>query len=98
MLALLSRMGLAKQVTAHGMRATFKTWATEQTNFQREVVEFALGHTIKSEVEAAYQRGDLLEKRRRLMSEWSAFITGNPAVATAEPAQVLPIGGRRRRR
>ncbi len=71
-LMLLRRMARA-DLTAHGFRATFKTWATERSNFQREVVEAALAHVIGNKVEAAYQRGDLFEKRRRLMQQWATY-------------------------
>ena len=55
----------------HGFRSTFRDWAAETTNYQREVVEAALAHAIDSKVEAAYRRGDLFEKRRRLMNDWA---------------------------
>jgi integrase len=71
LLALLRNMGRA--LTAHGFRSTFRTWAAEQTNFSNEVCEAALAHVIGDKVEAAYQRGDLFEKRRRLMQAWSDF-------------------------
>jgi len=71
-LALLERMGRG-DLTAHGFRATFKTWASERTNFAREVVEAALAHTISDQLEAAYRRGDLFEKRRRLMAAWAEY-------------------------
>jgi len=58
------------KVTTHGFRSTFRTWAAEQTNFRHEVAESALAHAIGNKVEAAYQRGDLFEKRRRLMNKW----------------------------
>jgi len=58
----------------HSFRATFRTWAAETTNYPREVCEMALAHTLGSKVEAAYNRGDLLEKRRGLMQEWSGFL------------------------
>ena len=58
-LMLLRRMKLG-HLTAHGFRATFKTWATERTNFPREVVEAALAHVAGDKIEAAYQRGDCL--------------------------------------
>jgi len=61
-------------VTAHGFRSAFRDWAAEQTNFPREVCEAALAHTIKDKTEAAYQRGDLLEKRRELMMAWSEYV------------------------
>jgi integrase len=71
----LDRMGY-DNITVHGFRSTFRTWAAEKTGFQREVVETALAHVISSRVEAAYQRGDLFEKRRRLMSEWARYCAG----------------------
>lgn len=73
----LRRMGLS--VTAHGFRSAFSDWAAERTNFSREVCEMALAHTIKNKAEAAYRRGDLLEKRRALMASWEAFVTATPA-------------------
>lgn len=57
----------------HGFRSTFRDWAAESTNFPREVCEQALAHTIESKVEAAYRRGDLFEKRRKLMEAWAGF-------------------------
>jgi integrase len=70
LLAVLKRMGY--EITTHGFRSTFRDWAAERTNFPREVAEAALAHTI-GKVEAAYRRGDLFEKRRNLMNQWSAF-------------------------
>jgi integrase len=72
MLALLRRMGRG-DLTSHGFHSTFRDWAAETTDYQREVVEAALAHAIPDKVEAAYRRGDLFEKRRRLMSEWAEF-------------------------
>ena len=72
MLALLRRMNRT-DLTVHGFRSTFRDWAAEQTNYPREVAEMALSHAISDKVEAAYWRGDLLEKRRRLMEAWAAF-------------------------
>lgn len=60
----------------HGFRATFRTWAEEQTDAEYEVKETALGHKVGSNVERAYQRSDLLEKRRKLLLQWSRFLTG----------------------
>jgi integrase len=71
LLAMLRTMG--RSVTAHGFRSTFRTWAAEQTSFSNEVCEAALAHVIGDKVEAAYQRGDLFKKRRRLMEAWAAF-------------------------
>ena len=60
--------------TVHGFRSSFKDWASETTNFPNEVSEMALSHKITSSVEAAYRRGDLLEKRRELMAAWEEFV------------------------
>ena len=68
---LIRRMNL--DVTVHGFRSSFRDWAAELTNHSNEVVEMALAHTISSKVEAAYRRGDLLEKRRALMADWQEF-------------------------
>jgi integrase len=72
MLALLRRMKRG-DLTVHGFRSSFRDWASEVTGYQREVVEQALAHLIPDKVEAAYRRGDLFEKRRRLMADWAAF-------------------------
>lgn len=63
--------------TPHGFRSTFRDWAGEATPHPREVIEMALAHSIKDEAEAAYARGDLLDKRRWLMEDWAAFVTGS---------------------
>jgi hypothetical protein len=58
------------------LRSTFKDWAAETTGYAaNEVSEMALAHKIRNQVEAAYRRGDLLEKRRHLMEDWSQFVT-----------------------
>ena len=77
-LMLLRRMGLYN-LTVHGFRATFKTWASERTSFQNEIVEAALAHVIGDKVEQAYRRGDMFEKRRRLMQQWATYCTTAPA-------------------
>jgi hypothetical protein len=62
--------------TPHGMsRACFKSWASEETNFERDVIEACLSHTISDELEAAYRRTDFLKKRTRLMQAWADFLT-----------------------
>ncbi len=81
LLMLLRRMERG-DLTAHGFRSTFRDWCAESTNHPREVAEQALAHTPSDKVEAAYRRGDMIEKRRRLMEEWAAFC--------ARPA---PVGG-----
>lgn len=75
----------------HGMRSSFRDWASELTHYPRDVVEMALGHAIESSTEAAYRRGDLLDKRRPLMDDWAAFCGLQPA------AKVVPIGKGRRK-
>jgi integrase len=77
MLALLKRMGRG-DLTVHGFRSTFRDWAAERTNFPNEVVEMALAHAIDSKTEAAYRRGDLFEKRQRLMGAWEAYCAAIP--------------------
>lgn len=62
-----------KIITVHGFRSSFRDWASEQTAFASEVCEMALAHVVSNKVEAAYRRGDLVEKRRRLMDEWSRY-------------------------
>jgi integrase len=74
---LLRRMG--RDVTVHGFRSTFKDWASERTNFPNEVSEAALAHVVGDKVEAAYRRGDMFEKRRRLMEAWAEYCTKAPA-------------------
>jgi integrase len=69
LLDVMSDMGRSE--TVHGFRATFKTWATERTAYPRELIEVALAHSQTDALEAAYQRGEMIEKRRRLMDDWS---------------------------
>jgi integrase len=70
---LLKRMG--HNVTAHGMRSAFKTWASERTNFAREIIEAALAHIIGDAAEQSYMRGDALARRRQLMESWSEYVS-----------------------
>ncbi len=81
MLMLLQRMG-RDDLTVHGFRSTFRDWASERTNFAGEMVEMALAHAIDSKTEAAYRRGDLFEKRRRLMDTWASFCNGVARLGT----------------
>ncbi|HEY8710914.1 MAG TPA: integrase arm-type DNA-binding domain-containing protein [Burkholderiaceae bacterium] len=71
----------------HGFRSTFRDWCSERTNYAREVAEMALAHSIGDKVEAAYRRGDLLEKRAVMMSEWAAFLAKPEADAKVIPMQ-----------
>ncbi len=79
MTMVLRRMQRA-DLTVHGFRSTFRDWTAEATGYAREVAEAALAHTLGDRVEAAYRRGDLLDKRARLMADWAAFCSG-PAAA-----------------
>ena len=72
MLKMMERMG-RPELTTHGFRSTFRDWAAEQTAFPSEVAEAALAHTIGGKTEAAYRRGDLFEKRRKLMDAWASY-------------------------
>jgi integrase len=79
MLAVLDRLGYG-QVTVHGFRSTFATWAEECTDYPDGVREAALAHKYKSETTAAYQRGQKLEKRRVLMKDWAQFLEGSSVI------------------
>ena len=72
LLTLLKRMGFG-HITTHGFRSTFRDWVSEVTDFSPEVAEMCLAHTIGNKVVAAYRRGNLLEKRRRLLHEWELY-------------------------
>lgn len=86
-LQLLKRMGRS-DITVHGFRSTFRDWAAERTAYPREVAEMALAHAIENKVEAAYRRGDLFEKRQRMMRDWAEFCSA--ALGTSDD-NVLPI-------
>jgi integrase len=83
--AVLRRMSVP--AVPHGFRSTFRDWAAERTNYPNEVCEMALAHTIGNKAEAAYRRGDLFEKRRRLMADWAAFC----ARPQPEGGSVIPM-------
>jgi integrase len=85
MLMLLRRMGRG-ELTAHGFRSSFRDWAAERTGFPAEVAEMALAHTVSDKVEAAYRRGNLLQKRRQLTDAWAKF-----CATTSSTAGVVPI-------
>lgn len=74
-LLMLLRRLKREDVTSHGMRSTFKDWASERTDFPGEVSEMALAHVVENATEAAYRRGDLFEKRRELMLAWAKYCT-----------------------
>lgn len=74
MLYFLQRSMGIRSATVHGFRSSFRDWASETTSFPSEVIEMALAHTIKDKTEAAYRRGALLAKRRKLMAAWAGFL------------------------
>jgi integrase len=86
LLMVLRRMNRC-DLTTHGFRSTFRTWAAERTSFPREVVEAALAHVVGSKTEIAYQRGDLFDKRRGLMNVWAGFCSKKKS----EGAEVVPL-------
>jgi integrase len=81
MLMIMRRLEVA--YTVHGFRSAFRDWASERTNFAREICEAALAHTVKDKTEAAYRRSDLFEKRRELMTAWAEFTTAH--------AEIIPL-------
>lgn len=85
MTMLLRRMKV--DVTVHGFRSGFRDWSAECTGYAHEVAEMALAHTIENKVERAYRRGDLFDKRRRLMDDWATYC----ATISAAGANVTPI-------
>src|SRR5262249_45246022 len=72
MLKLLERMD-RDDLTVHGFRSTFRDWVAERTHFPSEVAEAALAHVVGDDTERAYRRGDMFDKRRRLMVAWAEF-------------------------
>ena len=80
---------LGSDCTVHGFRSSFRDWAAEQTSYPYEVAEMALAHTINNAVERAYRRGDLFQKRRKLMDAWATHCTTEEASSAA----VTPIRG-----
>ncbi len=73
--AVLKRMSLG-HFTVHGFRSTFRDWAAETTDYPSDLIEMALAHSIGNKVEAAYRRGDMMEKRRKLMEDWASWTAG----------------------
>jgi len=90
MLQVLKRVLGRADLTTHGFRSTFHDWASETTGYPNEVVEMALAHAVGDKVEAAYRRGDLLEKRRRLMADWATYCQSTPQ---SDANVVMPMRG-----
>jgi len=86
LLRVLERMG-RDDVTTHGFRAAFRTWASERTAYSNDVIELALAHTVGNAVERAYRRGDWFEQRRRLMQDWANYCIR----PSAEMGGVVPL-------
>jgi integrase len=85
----------ADGVTVHGFRSAFRDWAAECTNCPNEVCEAALAHGIKNKAEAAYRRGDLFDKRRKLMEAWANYCAGpriGRVVAFRQKAEAISLG------
>jgi integrase len=82
--------GMRPGLTVHGFRSTFKDWAAETTRHENIVTEMALAHKIDDEVEAAYRRGDLFEKRRALIRDWETYCAGESG------GKVVPLRRTRR--
>ena len=76
---------IATGASVHGFRSSFRMWVAEQTNFPGELAELALAHRVSSAVEAAYQRSDLFEKRRKLMDAWADYCSKNQSNAEVIP-------------
>ena len=85
MMQVLKRLELSG-ITVHGFRSTFRDWCAESTNYSADVAEMALAHALRDKTEAAYRRGDLFEKRVRLMTDWARYCS-----KPAKPAAVVPI-------
>jgi integrase len=75
----------------HGFRSSFKDWAAERTTYPNEMSEMALAHAVSDKVEAAYRRGDLFDKRRKMMDEWARFCA-SPATAKVIPMKRAKAG------
>lgn len=80
---LLKGMGYSPDyATVHGFRSTFKDWCSDMTSFPNEMSEIALAHTVSDKTEAAYRRGDMIEKRRRMMEAWAKYCTSKPVAGS----------------
>jgi integrase len=90
LLMLLRRMDRG-DITTHGFRSTFRDWVAEGTTFASEVAEAALAHTLPNKVQAAYQRGDQLTKRRELMDAWAAFCARIDPDAAVQPIRAAAV-------
>ena len=76
-----------KPAVPHGLRSTFRDWSAERTTYPREMAEIALAHQVGSEVERAYRRSDMVERRRAMMADWADFLLEKKS------SKVVPIRG-----
>ena len=93
---------IRSDVSVHGFRSTFSTWAHETTAYANHAIELSLAHTVGNAVERAYQRSDLFNKRRKLMDDWARYCTNEPAAGAVVPIRSASGGrwddaGRRKR-
>lgn len=82
---------LKKKVTVHGFRSCFRDWVSEKTDHSSEVAEMSLAHTIVNKVEAAYRRGNLIEKRRALLADWETYCNSE-TVSNITPSDIESEG------
>src|SRR5262249_47447982 len=92
--AVLERINPGTNVTVHGFRSTLTDWADERTSFPKIVVDKALAHVIRDGTERAYRRGELLEKRGRLLSMWADYCARPPAETSGRVVQLHEAVGR----
>jgi integrase len=90
----MERMGLKGAATVHGFRSTFSNWCHEQTAHSAHTIEISLAHNVGTEVERAYRRTDMINKRRQLMEAWSRYCT-SPAKAGKAGGDVITLRGAR---
>jgi integrase len=81
-----------RKETLHGFRASFKTWAEERTNLPSIIAELSLAHTVGNAVERSYRRTDLAAKRRKLMEQWSRFVTTPTITVEKKGSNVVTMG------
>jgi integrase len=90
--AVMRRMGRTE--VPHGFRSSFSDWAHESTGYSNHTIEISLAHSVGAAAEKAYRRGDMLEKRRKLMEAWAKYCTSPSVVQKAKGKVVVPIRGR----
>jgi integrase len=85
MISILKRLKWYDRTTVHGLRSTFRDWVAETTNYPDRLAEAALAHQLSDKVQAAYNRSDLMEKRREMMEAWTRFLTKKPGKVVELP-------------